>query len=284
MRASALLSGLLAMLANVCVLAGESAVDQLKAYTESSASPGKTYPVPSGPPDVVGIALGMPLRSAFTLLQTKYPAQKLTTEATRLPGIDKPVLNQFSSGLAPVASATEWITVDVTPPPSPQVVWRVRRHLGRQQIDRRTLIESLRQKYGKESVELADNIADDQHATDLWWVLDDGWHVTNPPRVANVRTTLEDCGGWIGTLSWFAPNNIASSAPSVEKADWCNTGGTLVRARIGPEQIVTSLMIEMYSVPLAARAAKAELAWLAGIEKQQRDREARDARQNKPQL
>lgn len=262
MRAESFLAALLVSpLASVALAAGESALDQLKAYTESRASSGKA-PVRVGPPDIAGIRLGMPLRDAFAGLQAKYPAQKLATEAVRLPPIEKPVLSRFSTGLSPAQSAEEWITVDVTPPPSPQAVWRVQRHLGRQRIPRIALFASLREKYGKESAELADDIADDQHATDLWWFYDTQWNVTRP-GVRNANADITGCARWTASVSWFAANNVVSSASDLSEDNWCNTRTTLVHVHIAQDEILSSLMIEMYSIPLAVRSAKAELAWLS---------------------
>ena len=196
MRPSVALTGLMtAALATTLAVAGDSAVDQLKAYTESPPPSGKTYSAPAGPPAIVGLQLGMPLREAFTLLQTEYPAHKLDTAATDLPTIGKPVLNGFAVGLSPVRSADEWITVEVTPPPAPQVVWRVRRYLGRQKMYRANVIDSLRQKYGKETAELVgESVADDRHASTLYWVYDEHWRPEKPPR-DNMLFTLNECSG-----------------------------------------------------------------------------------------
>ncbi len=284
MRPSVALTGLTAAaLATTLAVAGDSAVDQLKAYTESLPSAGKTYSAPVGPPGIVGVRLGMPLREAFTLLQTEYPAHKLDTAATDLPTIGKPVLNGFAVGLSPVRSGDEWITVEVTPPPSPQVVWRVRRQLGRQKIFRANVIESLREKYGKESMELAgESVADDQHANTLYWFYDEQWRPAKPPR-ENTLFTLEQCSGRFANASWFAPNNVVNT-PEIGAADWCNTAGFALVATISTEQIVTGLTVEMYSVPFAARSAKAEIVWLAQINKQERERELRESKQGKPRL
>ncbi len=285
MRPSVTLTGLLAAaLATASALAGDSALDQLKAYTEAAPQAGKTYSTPAGPPAIVNVRAGMPLREAFTLLQAGYPSTKLDTAATDLPTIGKPVLNQFSVGLSPVRSGDEWITVEVTPPPSPQVVWRVRRHLGRQKIFRGNVIESLRQKYGKESAELlGESVADDQHASALYWFYDDRWRPAKPPG-HEMLFTLNECSGRFGNASWFAPNNIVRDAGQISAADWCNTAGMVLVASFGTENIVTGLTVEMYSMPFAVRSAKAELAWLAEVDKHEQERELRESKQGKPRL
>ena len=285
MRPSVTLTGFMAAaLATAVAFAGESAVDQLKAYTESPPPAGKTYSVAVAPPSIVGVRLGMPLREAFTILQTEYPSKRLDTEATSLPTIEKPVLNGFSTGLSPVRSGDEWITVEVTPPPSPQVVWRVRRQLGRQKIFRANVIDSLREKYGKESAELlGQSVADDRHANTLLWFFDDRWRPAKPPAQEMVFT-LEECSGRFPNASWFAPNNLERDAGRIAAADWCNDAGTVVVAHFGTEEIVAGLMVEMYSMPFATRSAKAEIAWLAEINKLEQQRELQESRQGKPRL
>ncbi len=285
MRPSVALTGLMAgALATASALAGDSAVDQLKAYTESPPPAGKTYSVPAGPPGIVGIRLGMPMRDAFTVLQGAYPARGIDTAATQLPTIEKPVLNGFAVGLSPVRSADEWITVEVTPPPSPQVVWRVRRYLGRQKIFRGNVIDSLREKYGKETAELlGESVADDQHASALYWFYDDRWHAAKPPA-QNMLFTLNECSGRFANASWFAPNNIVRDSEQIGAADWCNTAGVVLVASFGTEDIVTGLTVEMYGMPFAARSAKTEIAWLAEINKHEQERELRESRQGKPRL
>ena len=95
---------------------------------------------------------------------------------------------------------------------------------------------------------------------------------------------LEECTGRFSNASWFAPNNVMSDAGRISAADWCNDAGTVVVAHLSTEQIVTGLMVEMYSMPFAARSAKAEIAWLAEIDKHEQQRELRESRQEKPKL
>src|SRR5215469_3179686 len=157
--------------AGVVALSAQSALDQLKAYNESGpaankgaatakeAAPGAQAKAPSTPgglPDVIGIHLRMPLREAFTILQTAHPKEKLETDAIKIPGIDKPVLAEFRydnyyTAYKGPGSQIEKVAVDVTPPPNQQVVWKVRRDLSGQKIYRANLLSSLREKYGKEA-------------------------------------------------------------------------------------------------------------------------------------
>ena len=114
-------------LAAVLAVSAQTALDQLKVYTEGApgkAAPGKEGPAtakgaaPAGQPDIVGLRIGMPVRQAFTILQSDYPAKKLDTTSGRLPTIAQPVLDGFSLGFNPVPQPDERINVNVTMPPS----------------------------------------------------------------------------------------------------------------------------------------------------------------------
>ena len=181
-------SALLAAFVAVAALSAQSALDQLKVYTEATTAPGKAASATAsktGPPDIVGIRLGMPVRQAHTVLQSAYPSKKLDTTAMPLPTIAKPVLDGFSLGFNPVPLPDERINVNVTLPPNQQVVWRIQRLLGKQKIHRANVIASLREKYGKETLKLLGNgnagIADDQHATEMWWLFDEQWQPAKVP-------------------------------------------------------------------------------------------------------
>jgi len=84
-----LISRLAFVILAVATLRAQSALEQLKAYSESAPATGKTVAPPTasaktspaGLPDIVGIRLGMPLREAYTLLQTAHPTTKLGTSA-----------------------------------------------------------------------------------------------------------------------------------------------------------------------------------------------------------
>src|SRR5436305_5095728 len=91
----------------VAALWAQSALDQLKVYSEPgpaakgtppSASQAKAPASSGGMPDVIGIRLAMPLRIAFGILQSAHATVKLGTYPIDIPGIAKPVLEGFSFG------------------------------------------------------------------------------------------------------------------------------------------------------------------------------------------
>jgi hypothetical protein len=209
------------------IVLAQSPLDQLKAYKHSppAAAKGQTpgqqgkAAVAAGPPDIGGIRLGIPLRDAYTLLQTAHPAAKLGTYPYPLPGIAKPVLEGFSFG---VNTQEELVIVDVTPPPNQQVVWKVRSLLERQKIYRANVIASLREKYGKEAG-TSPLLTDDQHITDMWWIFDEqGRPAKLPESGPKGVEMLAGCAAMFTDSnqpgsSWFAPSNLQRSLANLDR-------------------------------------------------------------------
>jgi hypothetical protein len=295
-------SALLAALV-VTTVSAQTALDQLKIYTESAPAAGKAAPsataAKTGPPDIVGIRLGMPVREAYTVLQSAYPSKKLDTTAMPLPTIEKPVLDGFSFGFNPVALPDERINVNVTMPPNQQVVWRIQRFLGKQKLYRPNVIASLREKYGKETVMLIGNgstaIADDRNATEMWWLFDEQWRPAKAPtgdsnalylcrlRFSNYSVEASPSSFQPGNR-WFGEAGVENDAERLAGQDWCQTSGIAVAAFLSPEEVITALDVEMFHVPLAVRSARAELNWLKGIETRQRQQELEKSKQARPKL
>src|SRR4029079_6681 len=129
----------------------------------------------AGLPDVLGIQLGMPAREAHAKLQAAVPKNKVQVQSTNVPTMDKPVITSFSSTPAEQISMGmegDQITVDVTLPPNKQAVWRVDRqhYFPGKGIPKPTLLASLREKYGKETltnVNMGKPAADDSKIQNL---------------------------------------------------------------------------------------------------------------------
>ena len=303
MRKSILLTTVLALVpVAAAILSAQSAQDQLKAYTESAPGQSKTGAPPAAPneaapaaqlPDIVGIRLGMPLRDAFTILQTAHATVKLGMYPITLPGIEKPVLEGFSflSGFKGVGITEERVSVHLTPPPNQQVVWKVVRQLSQQQIYRANVLSSLREKYGKETG-TTPFVANDQQITDMWWILDEQGHPAKlpvpRPSDQNGVQTAADCRGRFnaseGGSSWFAPNNLENKVNGLDTSDWCNSSGIGVHASFGPAEIVSLLLVETFNVPLAVRSAKAEMAFVNDVVKRQQQQQIDQSKQAKPKL
>lgn len=234
-----------------------------------------------GGPDVLGIRLGMPLREAFTVLQTANPSKRLETDASNYPSIGKPVLSMFSIGFAPVNSV-ENIEVYLTPPPDHQIVYRVKRHLGMQKIFRGNVLSSLREKYGQEALQT-------NAGHQMWWIFDDQGKKGNLPVTTNpAQVSLEDCAARApGTANsgWFGIGSIQNNLNNIDSAAWCVSSGIIVHASFGGRgEIVETLDVDMVNVPLAVRAGKSEMTWLAALSKGQEQKRIDDSKQNKPKL
>ncbi len=305
MRNSVLSTTLLASVTiAAAAVSAQSAIEQLKTYTQPAPATGKAggpnAAAPAAPrngeatgfPDIAGLRIGMPLREAFTLLQSAHPAVKLGMYPLDIPGIDKPVLEGFSYGWETLAAHPERVIVDVTPPPNQQVVWKVRRYLAQQQIYRANALASLREKYGKEMA-TTPAVADDQHISDMWWVFDEQGHpakLPNPgPSWPSADLKLAECGqkliyGNDPGSSWFAPNNLEGQLKNLDLAEWCMSSGIALHAYIGPGDIVRMLNVDMFQLPLAIRSASAEMKFVNELAKRQQQQQIDKAKQAKPKL
>jgi hypothetical protein len=237
---------------------------------------------PAGGPDVLGVRLGMPLREAFTTLQTANQNKKLETDAQHFPSIDKPVLDMFGLGFAP-ANSVENIQVYVTPPPEHQLVYRVKHYLGMQQMFRANVVSSLRAKYGQETYQT------NYGGTQMWWLYDEQGNPGRLPSTSNsTEAELENCAATApGTANagWFGVGSIQNNLHGIESAPpWCVSTGIIVHATFDPANIVTTLRVDMFDVPLAVRAAQSEMTWLSNLSKAQEQRRLEESKQNKPKL
>jgi hypothetical protein len=251
-------------------------------------------------PDIVGIRLGMPAREGYAALQAKYPKAQIQTSALQLPTIAKPILIDYAIGFSPVQSTEERIAVHVTPPPEKQVVWKVQRFVGRQKIYRANVIASLREKYGKEAAGFSNGTQArdiDKEAAEIWWIFDEQGHPAKFPDSynsayaclmrfnkssdqASSSTTFDAEGGG----AWFGESNIVPMENDIQDSGWCNTSMIVVIAYIGGEDIVTAFGVQAIDMPLAVRAARAEVAWLKDLASKQQQQQIDESKQAKPKL
>ena len=132
-------------------------------------------------PDILGVQLGMPARDAHAKLQAQIPKNKIQVMSDNLPTIDKPVIKSFSSapaGAIMMGQEGDQVSVDVTLPPNKQAVWRViRQHdFANKGIPKTTLLASLREKYGKETLTNVNQNkppTDDSQIQNLLWLFDE---------------------------------------------------------------------------------------------------------------
>jgi hypothetical protein len=255
--------------------------------------------VAEGLPDVLGIQLGMPAREAHAKLQAQIPKNQIQVTSTNLPTIDKPVIASFQSlpkqALA-MGDEGDHVTVDVTLPPNKQAVWRVyREHFFPDKgIPKKTLLASLREKYGKESRAIASNgkeaTTDESNIVQLLWLMDEqGRPVTRPPLVG-MTDPLSSCQGY-AEGGGFGQGLVESPPPTTfASADykWCMSNFTAVGVRLMQgelPELYSRLIIGIVSVPFARRAGEATMKWKQDIAEGQHKQELEKAKQQeKPKL
>lgn len=287
----------------VVAVSAQSALDQLKAYSEpgapNNAAPaaGKsaaTAPEANGQaatgnlPDITGVRLGMILRDAFTVVQAAHPKDRLQTDPVNIPGIDKPVLSEFryESGYKGQGITEERINVDLIPPPSRQVVWRVWHLLSQQKIYHANVVSSLREKYGKESATVPE-VANDQQIREMWWFLDEQGRPAKPPQgnYAQAIGAVTYCKSKLERSSWMAPSNTALQLDDRDpRFELCSTAGIGIHADFGSGDIVTALQVEIFNYPAAIRSGKAELTFVDEVSKRQQQQQIDQSKQAKPKL
>jgi hypothetical protein len=98
-------------------------------------------------PDILGLRTGMTAQQAYGLLKAIDPGHTVVVDQWTIPQLyaDKPVT--FSMNPATTGPDNQ-IVVSITLPPNPQVVWQVRRSIGRFTSTKPNVLNSLFQKYG----------------------------------------------------------------------------------------------------------------------------------------
>ena len=258
----------------------------------------------AGLPDILGIQLGMPAREAHATLQTQLPKNKIQVMSDNLPTIDKPVIKSFSSAPAEtimMGMEADQVAVDVTLPPNKQAVWRVKRqhYFANKGIPKTTLLASLREKYGKETltnVPQGKPATDDNKIQNLLWLFDEQGRPAPLPSSSgssgpDLATTLilSSCatGSFdvhLGLIEVYADLYKGTNPQN----DWCYAHYTAVYAAIGQSgipELSDQMQIVSMSYPFALRASEATLKWKKDIAEGQHKQELEKAKQqDKPKL
>ncbi|HKY71497.1 MAG TPA: hypothetical protein VJL88_06215 [Nitrospira sp.] len=252
----------------------------------------------AGLPDILGIQLGMPAREAHAKLQAQLPKNVIQVMSTNLPTIEKPVITSFeSSPKQPLAMGDEGdqVMVAVTLPPNKQAVWRVDRNhsFPGKGIPKSTLLASLREKYGKETltnVQQGKPASNDNQIATLLWIYDEAGRPAPPPSSGNnlANVILMQCigavDGHIDTVEVYMNNYKGKNA----QADWCYSSYTAVYATVmesNPPELYSHMRLVIASLPFAARASEATSKWKKGIAEGQHRQDLEKAKQQeKPKL
>jgi hypothetical protein len=237
-------------------------------------------------PDVVGVRLGMSAQQAVQILRGQYPKDQF--QEIPAGGIfpTNPKAD-YGFNFLPTGEIATDVTVSLTAPPSRQVVWRVWRHTRRIHANHATVLATLREKYGKESLAGADNgslVTDDRSIGQLLWVFDEhGGRVPMPaPQTfGSGSLTAIPCGAYVGSGGVLSDVGPRIPMEETKSQDWCNSIVAIV-ITIGSAEIVENTVTNMVDMRLAARTASAYLAWKRDADAKARAAEIEKSKKNKP--
>ena len=246
-------------------------------------------------PDILGIHLGATPHEALVAAQQNYKAQAMPNQLPMV-GIPQPLDLGFQINLgATGAAGNDQLVVELTPPPNPQVVWRVARMTNRIHTNRSTLLSALRQKYGKEAIAFVFNGAnedsgittDDGQISTLVWLMNERGQRVPAPRPSSI---LRQC-------AYPSPNAIGYSREYLEGqggtfdpfSTWSKTTCVGIVASIQPDlrgdpQIIEQMMIAVFDAPLEVRAQNATVTWWKAAIERARQQEREKTKQNAPKL
>ena len=242
-----------------------------------------------GGADVLGIQLGMPAREAHAKLQAQIPKNPIQITSINLPTIEKQVLASFRSApkqTIAMGDEADVVAVYVTLPPNKQAVWRIdREHFFPDKgIPKKTLLASLREKYGKESRATygKPTTTDERQIVSLLWLMDEqGRPATLPPRVG-MTDPLSSCGSEMNVES-PPPMNFASA-----DYKWCQSNYTAVTVGFMQgelPELYSRMQVGIVGLPFARRAGEATMKWKQDIAEGQHKQELEKAKQQeKPKL
>lgn len=250
----------------------------------------------AGLPDILGIQLGMPAREAHAKLQAQVPKNTIQIISTNLPSIDKPVIASLQSlpkQAIMMGDEGDHVTVDVTLPPNKQAVWRVyREHFFPDKgIPRKTLLASLREKYGKESRAIASTgktTTDESQITSLLWLMDEAGRPATLPPLNGMVDPLASCRSMAegnGALFVESPTPMTFAGADYK---WCLANYSAVNVVLMDSplpELSSRLIVSTVSLPFARRAGEVTLKWKQDIAEGQHKQDVEKAKQQeKPKL
>jgi hypothetical protein len=124
--------------------------------------------------DVVGVKLGMPVKTAVATMKANNPRLTLQEDTFQLEGFDQVVLSSIEASVSGEAGKdTEHFSLGITMPPGPQVVWGVRRiytYAPQNMPSTALTMAALRKKYGQENIPVDPDLRNLTKA--MIWVFD----------------------------------------------------------------------------------------------------------------
>jgi hypothetical protein len=176
---------------------GSGLVLQATIPAQAQAQSGTATSSPSA--DVLGIRMGMPLQQAYDLLKAHDPGHNVVLEQWTIPDLygDKPI----TYGMSPSTTGNdESISVDVTLPPNPQVVWRIQRKIGPFTSTRDNVLDALYQKYGTPWVPNPNALSGPNIILD--WFFDEQGRLANPGTSRDGVLATNNCQQVMQPWTW----------------------------------------------------------------------------------
>lgn len=230
-------------------------------------------------PDVVGFSPGMTIQEGFSKLKAYDPKAKIEFENITIPQLsDKPLPYQLTLSAFGTDQSPEAIQIGVTLPPNKQIVWKIGRQLlsvpPKEDMSRTTLINALRQKYGKE-----DYFSNGPGLVNMVWLFDEqGKRETEnklPASPCALAPVLANTNG----LGMAPLNQPSPTFPQDSTGGWLRCKSMVfVKALMKPDsargaEYINSFTVTVGDSGLASRAADATVANVANSNGQKQKQE-----------
>jgi len=241
--------------------------------------------------DVIGIKLGEPMSDAIQALKADNPRMKITSSTFKYAAFTNPLTLEVDGNDTPatendqVTHATETVQLVFTTPPNQPGVWAIRREYEfptSQRPSSQTIMASLRQKYGPETIPPGTPMGEQT----LTWVFDpQGKLVTTGGAQMNTM-----CGSVLGTFlagpgaGGQAENIAIASAGTPQWPQQCTSMIVLTAMlqieQVAPNQYATKVLrVSMQDGGRYMKALAATKAVVAGAAKAQQDQKTKQMNQ-----
>ena len=173
----------------------------------------------TGGPDILGVRTGMSPEQVYETLKGIDVTHRVTVAQVSIPALlgDKTAVFAMAPEGRNSGSA-ETMSVWISLPPNPQQVWSVQRQFnGSIHTTIGQIIESLRQKYGPETVASMSNPNANPNAPDMFWIYDGKGHLADSATGKHIQ---KDCANYglqpisIGNLPGPPASQVAAGAVS----------------------------------------------------------------------
>jgi hypothetical protein len=233
--------------------------------------------------DVVGIKLGMPVKTAVATMKANNPRLNVQEDTFQLEGFDQVVLSSIVAAVSGEAGKdTERFELGISMPPSPQVVWGIRRTYtyAPQNLPSMDLtVAALRKKYGQENIP-AD--PDPRNLTkSMIWVVDSQGRLLGPGPAHSLYMTC-----YTPLSNAFSTTSIVNELHGVRMPAECDSvvmvsASVQASANAVPGSIVVGNLIVQVANGPAYRAsieATRKVVMAAATERENKQRQAIDKR------